>query len=180
MGSCSRSQPKSKAASAKAQGYFKPRNSQPPSRKGYGLLTRTACRAGTAVIREKSSVQGRWDQYSWKEDTKTRAGSAPVPTWALTCLPCLEMYTLQNSRNCVWKRNAALSSVHPLSYPLQHILSRHLPYQFFVFSSLSLLNTNVIYYVPILNSNLKKFRCLSDSQVNETVFELKKGCDVIT
>lgn len=90
------------------------------------------------------------------EDTKTRAVNSLITTWVLICLHCLEMYMLQNSGNCIWKRNVVLSSVHPLSYPLQPTLSHHLPYQFFIFSSLSLLNTNVIYYVPILNCNLKK------------------------
>lgn len=110
----------------------------------------------TTVSREKWSVWGCCDKYSWMEDTKTRAVSSLVSTWVLVCLHCLEMYMLQNSGNCIWKRNVVLSSAHPLSYPLQPTLSHHLPYQFFIFSSLSLLNTNVIYYVPILNCNLKK------------------------
>lgn len=61
----------------------------------------------------------------------------------------------------------------PLPYPFQHRLSRHWPYQFFIFSSLSPWNADVIYHVPILNFNLK--------EISETLeLELKKGCDVIT
>lgn len=110
----------------------------------------------TALSREKCSGCASLLNIHGVEDTKTRAVSSLVTTWVLICLHCLEEYMLQNAGNCVWRGNEGLSSAHPLSYPFQHRLSCHLPYQFFIFCSLPLLNADAIYHVPILNFNLKK------------------------
>lgn len=130
----------------------------------------------TAIRREKRFGKCCSDEYSWKEETKTRAVSSLVTTWFLICLHCLEMYMLKNS--------GIVSEKEIQFCYLSTLCLTHCSIYYLIIQSVSssssfhyLLSTNGVYYVSVLNFSLKKkiIQCFSDYQVNETsVLSLKK------
>lgn len=123
-------------------------------RKGAGLPRAAVYGTGPAERRTVLGVSFP-AQYSWVEAPQTRAVSSlsPLEVWYVLVAWQSARCRIQGT---VFEKEIRFVICPPLSDPRQHRLAWHLPYQFFIFSSLSLLNADVIYHVPIFNFNLKK------------------------
>lgn len=116
--------------------------------KGTDFLTTMPSRANDCVLGGVAVIN-----IHGMEDTKAWAISSFVTSWVLICLHCLEMYLQQNSQNMSKKEMQFCHlSTLCLSYYMAYIIISFISSS----SSSSLLNANVVYCVPILNSTLKK------------------------